>query len=67
MVILNFKHVCYWSMERESMINQHRHLVVSNLTKACVVVTGDSMLNIDGVLTFSSQAYIPKVAIKRLL
>jgi hypothetical protein len=32
------------------MINQHEHLVVSNLTKACVVVTSDSMVNIDGVV-----------------
>jgi hypothetical protein len=37
-------------MERESMINQHELLMVSNLTKACVVVTGDSMVNIDGVV-----------------
>lgn len=32
------------------MINQHETLVVSNLTKACVVVTGESMVNIDGVV-----------------
>lgn len=37
-------------MERKSMINQHEHLVVSNLTKACVVFTGDSMVNIDGLV-----------------
>lgn len=32
------------------MINQHEHLVVSNLTKACVVVAGDSLVNTDGVV-----------------
>jgi uncharacterized protein YifN (PemK superfamily) len=32
------------------MINQHKTLVVSNLTKACVVVTGESMVNINGVV-----------------
>jgi hypothetical protein len=37
-------------MERKSMINQHETLVVSNLTKACVVVTGESMVNIDGIV-----------------
>lgn len=34
------------------MINQHQHLVVSNLTKACVDVTSDSMVNIGVVKVF---------------
>ena len=38
------------------MINQHKHLVVSNLTKARVVVTGDSMVNFDGVVNVFIKA-----------
>jgi len=42
------------------MINQHEHLVVSNLTKACVVVTGDSIVNFDVVVNVFITAIYAK-------